>query len=74
MKMSFGLTVSSVPAIAPASNSCLIPWPGKTKNGGICCPRAFPHPITVTVSPFQGVTAGGGASLEPSPIRILGGE
>jgi hypothetical protein len=55
------LSVTSplAPVDFPSSNYCRILAHGKTKNGGTCCPCAFPHLNTVTSVLSPDVTAGG---------------
>lgn len=61
MELDQPLSVTSplAPVDFPSNNSCRILAPGKTKNGGTCCPCAFPHPNTVTSVLSPDVTAGG---------------
>ena len=47
------------PGQPPSKSSCLILDPGKMKNGGTLFPKAFTHPITVTVCLDPDVMAGG---------------
>lgn len=61
--------VPEAPAEAPSSSPSCFLLPGKTKNGGTCCPTLLAAPITVVFWDLPPVIAW---ALKWDPLTILG--